>query len=157
MADSLYMSFPSTTRPDPREHQRAVLGWTTAWTDGPPDDWDEIRSRLRALRQPKQGRRRMRADRVLPVVSTSVTGRSLPALVPPALETLGGPQPSRVSWRRADAVIPTACVAIAATLGRVIETLRMARWWYEHNPLLMQRVLLLVAVLLAVLISLQVL
>jgi len=146
------MTLHSPMRPDGvAHHQHAMSGWTTTWKDGPPSDWDEIRDRLRSLHAPKGGRaKEARATEPRVLVATAP-----PAVATPAMETLDGPHPARVSWRRADVATPAWFAGVLTRLRDALACPRLPRWWREHDPLLMQRVLLLVNALLVVVLVLQ--
>ena len=105
-------------------------GWASTWSAAPSSDWDELRLRLRSLHAPEIGCRQ------------SVQAAAAEAT--PALEMLHGPQPARVSWRAAPGSPP------ARLRDRLLHDLPLPRWWSEHDPLTVQRVLLVIALLLTV-------
>jgi hypothetical protein len=147
------MTLHSSMRPDRLAHHHPPLsGWTTTWTDGPPSDWDEIRSRLRSLHPPKTERVRQGSEpRVVvgPAASSAVAGLTV--------ETPDGLHEARVSWRRAEAPSPSSALPALPPLRDLLAAIPAVRWWQEHDPLLVQRTLLLVSLLLLVLLILQLL
>jgi hypothetical protein len=149
------MTLQSSMRSDGIASHRAPFGgWTTTWSDGPPSDWDEIRDRLRSLHSAGSERRRQPARAGVPEVIVSASQPSL--AVGLTLDTSDHPQRARLSWRRADAPSPSPLRALLAPLRGLLASLPAARWWQEHDPLLVQRLLLLVSVLLLVLLVLQI-
>lgn len=152
------MNSSTPARPDGvAHHHRATPGWTTTWTDGPPDDWDEIRDRLRSLHTSKSATKPARKRERVAFAHTIVAQPAGPAApsLPPSIEALAGPQPARVSWRPADAVVPPILLTVAAWLSAHVTAFPSTRWWRESDPLVAQRILLVVALLLTVLIVLQ--
>ena len=75
--------------------------------------------------------------------------------VTPALELLQGPQPARVSWRRAEPSVTAAVGAIELWLHRLTGRPRAPIWWREHQPLMVQRILIVILVMQALLLALQ--
>jgi hypothetical protein len=75
---------------------------------------------------------------------------------PPPLELLRGPQPSRVSWREAHRTPPTLVLALGALVQRLLARFHTPHWWKEHDPLTVQRALLMITLLLAILVTLNV-
>jgi hypothetical protein len=145
------MTLQSSMRPDRFAHHHAPTGgWTTTWKDGPPSDWDEIRDRLRSLHPPKVERARQSSGPRI------IVGSAAPSAVAGlTVETREGPQPAWVSWRRADESAASSPMPSLPSPRELLAAIPLVRWWREHDPLLVQRVLLLVSVLLLVLVVLQ--
>jgi hypothetical protein len=113
----------------------AAGDWTTSWAGTPPEGWDEVRGRMRVLRG-----------------GATHGGHGHPT---PALELLEGPQPARVSWRRAEPGVGAAVGAVELWLHRMAGRLWSPSWWREHQPLTVQRILVLILVMQALLVALQ--
>lgn len=140
----------SSLRPEWSPRNNASGGWTTSWTDGPPSDWDEIRDRLRSLHPPKGT-----AGRARRAAAHELTAKAALALAaPPPIESLGGPSPARVSWRRADQIVPTPLLSLAEWLDQLTLVRQLRHWWYVHDPLLVQRLALVTSLLLVALVVL---
>ena len=79
-----------------------------------------------------------------------------PVVAPAAIEATHGRQPARVRRRGTETITPAALLAVVAWLRGMRFPTPLLRWWREHDPLLMQRLLLVIALVLAVLVTLQV-
>jgi len=122
------MTLPSTASRD--ETRPAGAGWTTAWTDGPPTDWDEIRARLRSFNGRGSG-----AARDFPPVA--------------AQQPLDAATGDQTSARRGSG----GASAPSQLMTRLKREYR--RLWRDYDPLLTQRLLMLTILLLIVLILMQ--
>jgi hypothetical protein len=110
--------------------------WTTSVIDAPAGGREETRGRMRVLRG-----------------GAAHGGRDGNAT--PALELLQGPQPARVSWHSAEPGVTAAVGAIDLWLHRLIGRPWVPAWWREHQPLVVQRILIIILVLQALVLALQ--
>jgi hypothetical protein len=138
------MTLRTSSRPDLLAFRSGIADtWAGGHHDGPPEDWDEIRARLRALHQSGRARRRHAIG-----VVRSLDPR--PACDDEGDGTATDPRLLRVTWRPADMLIPAGMISFLAWLYTVLAPAAARRWWHQHNPLLVQRLLVVVSVLLLV-------
>lgn len=111
---------------------------TNRWSGGPPADWDEIRSRLRTYHEQAAGR----TDEAPAPAASPVANGKAAHVIRPATAPRARPMPLQ------------APAAEDVDCGSVFE-LPVLRWWQAPNPLVMQRAVLVLCVMLAILLLLQ--
>jgi len=118
--------------------QATGAAWTSRWSGGPPSDWDELRARLRTYHDQLSGR-----EDETPVLPPGPAAAGKAAhIVRPAASQRARPIPLK------------APSAEDVDYGTVFD-LPIIRWWQVHNPLVMQRAVLVLCVMLAILLLLQ--
>ena len=110
---------------------------TRNWSAGPPADWDEIRERLRSY-------------------SDQVSGRTSEAVAPAPLPRSNGRPPHVIkpAVREPARRMPMGAPAAEDVDFGIVFDLPFIRWWKVHNPLVMQRAVLVLCVLIALLLLL---
>lgn len=118
-----------------------MSAWTRQWPEGPPDDWDDIRDRLRTMPFGRTGARQSRFDRLR---------RAKTPTPNPMIALDEGPQPA--TWKPISAVdadrLPPMVHPLKGSFGRYSSP----RWWRDANPVATQRLLMAISLLLAILV-----
>lgn len=125
--------------PPPSQRMSA---WTRQWPEGPPDDWDDIRDRLRTMPFGRTGARQSRLERLR---------RPKTADRAPVWDLNAGPQPA--TWRPAPIGDPEHDPQIAESPRTAFDRYWSPRWWGEVSGVTTQTLLLIIGIVLVLLIA----